>query len=348
MLLVVFPVLAVLPACIASESLHEAAWQGDVNQVRQLLSEGADPMARDADGRTALHNAAQTARLEIMRLLLAQGADPDARTPYGRTPLMLAARWGAHYRGRGSSALKLLLDAGADVDARDRAGSTPLHEAAAGAWKEGARALLAAGAQVNAKSKLGTPLDVAAFTVAEDVGQLLLEHGAEHSVFSAAGLGDLESVKSLIEGSPELLHARGYRDYTPLLLAARGHRLKVVEFLLEEGADPDTMTDHGVTALHIAAQGCGIGKHKNTPYSIASLAIARRLLEAGADPNLAEPDRKISPLHWGAIDGNAEIVRLLIEAGAHVNVRDEKGRTPLSYARDAGIRRALREHGAER
>ncbi len=147
-------------------------------------------------------------------------------------------------------------------------------------------------------------------------------------------------MKSLLEGNPELLHARDCYDYTPLMSATRGRRLKAVEFLLEKGADPDAMTDEGETALQMTAQGDWRANLK--------LEMARRLLEAGADPNLAEPDRKISPLHWAAIGGNVGIVRLLLESGAHVNPRDYKGRTPLSWARDADVRQVLRNHGAEK
>ena len=76
------------------------------------------------------------------------------------------------------------------------------------------------------------------------------------------------------------------------------------------------------TALHLA---CAHGH--------AACAIA--LLDCGADPNLAGPDRK-PPLTLAAEQGHLECVRALLERGAKLELADKRRRTPLLLAVKAG------------
>ena len=80
-----------------------------------------------------------------------------------------------------------------------------------------------------------------------------------------------------------------------------------------------------------------------------------RWLAVGIDPNRLVIDRRAPPLHWAALDGEAEIVRSLLDAGADANGRHEpggRGRTPLLNA--CGLPRhnpevvgLLLKHGAD-
>jgi ankyrin repeat protein len=108
--------------------VFEAATVGDVARLRELLD--ADPdlaRARSADETTALHFAAFFIQPRAASLLLASGADPHSVSPTfgGVTPLHSAAAAGNDETARA------LLDAGADVNARQDGGFTPLHSAAA-------------------------------------------------------------------------------------------------------------------------------------------------------------------------------------------------------------------------
>jgi ankyrin repeat protein len=72
--------------------LIEATIKNDIEMVKQLLSQGADPnVFLDAAKVTPLHFAAQNNCIEIGRMLIKAGADLHAKTyPDGETPLDIA------------------------------------------------------------------------------------------------------------------------------------------------------------------------------------------------------------------------------------------------------------------
>lgn len=97
-----------------------------------------------------IHDAARMGtRQDVEKLLHANPAVRDVRTLLGSTPLHLAAL------NVDSGPLKALIAAGANVNAKDKEGATPLHMAAFATRTEHARLLLEAGADVNAKTDAG-------------------------------------------------------------------------------------------------------------------------------------------------------------------------------------------------
>ena len=100
-------------------------WAAGSNQnpgvIAALLDAGADPSARDKDGKTPLHDAARSNQNpDVIAALLDAGADPSARDKDGKTPLHDAAR-----SNQNPDVIAALLDAGADPSARDEDGRTP-------------------------------------------------------------------------------------------------------------------------------------------------------------------------------------------------------------------------------
>jgi ankyrin repeat protein len=175
------------------------------------------------------------------------------------------------------------------------------------------RALLAAGANVNA---------------AEPDGATALHWAAYED--------DVETARLLIRGGADVKAANRY-GMTPLSLACTNGNGPMVELLLEAGADPNTTLPGGETALMTAAR-------------TGSLAAVKALLARGADPHRKEPKFGQTALMWAAAEGHAGTVRALIAAGADFRVRTPLGFTAFLFAVREGrieVARALLEAGAD-
>ncbi len=70
--------------------LHDAAYRGNVEKVRELVSSGIPVDSLNSEGATPLHWAAFKGHEDVARILLNSGADVNARTKKGSTPLRLA------------------------------------------------------------------------------------------------------------------------------------------------------------------------------------------------------------------------------------------------------------------
>lgn len=164
------------PAVAASEvtdlpsPIMDALYHGRPDEAQRLLEEGG------AD-RLSIHEAAAMGALPRLERLLADNpSDANAWSADGFQPLHLAAFFGR------PDAVALLLARGAEVStpARHAFQVAPLHAALAGPTPQVARALVAAGADVNARQQGGvTPLQEAAANGAVDLVGLLLERGAD-------------------------------------------------------------------------------------------------------------------------------------------------------------------------
>jgi uncharacterized protein len=94
-------------------SIYQAALEGNLNRVSEMLQEGFDVNNTDQDGRTALMYAAFNGFTEIVKILLEKKAMVDMRDQGGKTALMFAAS------GPFPETLKLLLDHHADPNIAD-------------------------------------------------------------------------------------------------------------------------------------------------------------------------------------------------------------------------------------
>ena len=103
-------------------SIHDAAYDGNIEAVKQHLAAGADVNAKEEYGVTPLHRVAYEGHKEIAELLIAKGADVDAKDKQGWTPLHFAAQFGH------KEVVELLIAKGADLNAKDDDddGKTPL------------------------------------------------------------------------------------------------------------------------------------------------------------------------------------------------------------------------------
>jgi ankyrin repeat protein len=205
-----------------------------------------------------------------------------------------------------------LLQQGANANARDEAGDTALMRAALYADVEMMQILVESGAQVQVRAKDGTaPLHRTTHDL--DKMRLLLDRGAPVDDLAMLAAASVPGSQSTLE----LLLAHGGKGragepaYTALMAAAGNGDLEAVNCLLDHGANVKAKTPTGFTAL-IAAALSGNAK------------VVALLLERGADPNaVAELERGIlqTPAGVAASMGHADCLRLLMGAGADVNVQ---------------------------
>jgi len=126
---------------------------------------------------------------------------------------------------------------------------------------------------------------------------------------------------------------------TPLMRAARNGDFAAMQILLAAGADPTLKQPRGTTALMMASGlGRGLGVFAKDYGTEADLRQAVELLvERNVDVN-ASTDDGITAIHLAAQGGLDSIVRVLAKAGARLDVKDKRGRTPVDMAMGVGGR----------
>ncbi len=170
-----------------------------------------------------------------------------------------------------------------------------------------------------------TPAIVAIYWRAGEILHLLRARGVALDVFDASAAGDERRVRELLDAGPSLIRAHASDGWTPLHLAAHFRHERVVELLLERGADVHlrSRNSHANTPLHAALAGG------------AGAPLVRRLIDAGVAVD-ARQGGGYTGLHEAAGIGSEENVRLLLEAGADAEAQTDEGKTPAALATENG------------
>ena len=183
-------------------ALISAARQGGLEQTHLLLDYGADPKIPESNsGYTVLMAAASGERPDVVREILKRHVDVNAHDNNQQTALYAAVENGSwkHEGADGPEVVRLLLEAGADPKIEAPYGSTVLH--IFGVNPTIARQLIAAGANVNARDRLGqTPLFHASNS---DVACLLLQAGADPLARDRTGETALDNARRM--GSKDVI-----------------------------------------------------------------------------------------------------------------------------------------------
>jgi len=214
--------------------LFDAAKSGTAEQVKLLLTFGADPNAATTSGLTALHQAAARGNLDMVKELVQAGAEVNAVTKEGRTPIFYAAA-----RGKAST-VSFLLDKKAEINLADEKGITPLI-LAAGSGNTALVKFLVVNKKANfaATAKDGTTALIAGAKTPEIVKFLAEKMPNVNGVDSdgntvlhlCAETADEETVRKLLYyGAKEDLPNK--KGETPILLAARAGNVDMVKRLL--------------------------------------------------------------------------------------------------------------------
>ncbi len=261
--------------------------QGDDGAVPFAFSRKPPP--KDGGGLTPLVYAVRSNDLDSVKVLLAAGADVNQVSDYGWSPLLVATQNRYYQLGA------FLLEHGADVNLPNKGGWTPLYLATDNRNIESGDYPVRKGDMDHL-----------------DFIKLLLDKGANVN----ARMKDSTETRTVFTN--QWLDENGA---TAFLRASQSGDLVLMKLLLAHGADPKIDTKLHVTALQVAA---GIGWVEGITYEwspASTLEAVKMLLDLGLDAN-AQADTGRTALHGAAHKGRPDVVQVLVDHGAKLDIRD--------------------------
>lgn len=183
------------------------------------------------------------------------------------------------------------------------------------------------------------------------------------ALMTAIKAGDADAVQRLVDERPELASARDENGLPVILLALFHRQPAVADVLLAAGPELGILeaaaTGRADRVRELLANDPQ-ARHERTPEGFTVLGLAAFLggpevvgvlLDAGADPDDdADNPARVRPVHAAVAARDGASLRVLLEAGADPNVRQQGGFTPLhaaAHADEPEIARLLLDHGAD-
>ena len=325
--------------------LHDAVKNGDVDEVRKLLENGANPNVKNGYGDTPLHEAVLENSVEIVTLLMDNGADPRIGNNAGMSPLALSKMTDSpdvQKLLQSRSVVKnpvppMVEPAVIDKPIEEEEGNTPLHVAVLSKDIDEVRRLLENGSNPNVRNSSGqTPLHAAVYVKRVDILNLLIEFGANAKIGNKAGQTPMAYAAGL--GWTE-----GINTLNPLTYKKSGKKSNPSSGIEGSSAVPSTHDIKPSSPSKPSKDGeakKSVEKVEDSPLYAAVLLSKdideiRRLLENGSNPNVRNSSGQ-TPLHAAVYVKRVDILNLLIEFGANAKIGNKAGQTPLVCAEVSG------------
>lgn len=333
--------------------------------MRQLL-ENRQLTDRDlvhVDGSTALHWASQNGHCDIIQLFLSTGlVDVNMPDAAGKTALHWAAAEG-HV-----AVIRILLNEGASADLQSTRGDCAIHAASANGHVDVVEALAGNMRDILITGSEGTALTLAVVNQHCSVVKLLLRYARTRVIrvsrvsrllYKAVENGDVVTLDMLLRHADEM---NPVHDFPLWEAAAAGRNAEqMLRLLLAMGADVRARNSNNETVFfHVARRGlteaCRVlleytdgasindksAYDQSTAFYLACYHQREqlvRILLPHAEVNMRCREG-CTPLHAAA--ANAEITRLLLSAGADVNIRCDNQATPVVFAAEQGSTECVR------
>jgi ankyrin repeat protein len=325
--------------------LHWAVYHSDIPLVERLLEQGASAAVVNRYGSTPLTEAVKLANSELVEKLLDAGAEPDSPNEDGQTALMLAARTGS------LEVAERLVAHGANVNASETwRGQTALMWATDGHFPELTQFLIDQGADVSTRAIVN---DWDAQVTSEPRAQYRPTGGLTPLLYAARS-GCVDCISAILAAG-ENIDRPTPDGVTALMLAIDNLRFDAAAQLLAAGANPHYADWWGRTALYLAVDmhSYPSGVENGNP---AAMPIIEQLLAAGVEVDTQLNMHRVgrggnsqrftdallttgaTPLLRAAITHDHAAMRLLLQYGAHVDLPNVMGVTPLMAAVSLGVR----------
>ena len=324
-----------------NDELLHAARKGDLDLLKRTIARGARLSSKDPDGNTALMIAARFNHPSIVRYLLTRNIKKSARNKIGDTAVHIAVNQ------KNYLSLTELLNNGAPKEMRDKSGNTPLLLATVRGDTRAAELLLKAGAKVDAKNREQQSSYALAGSKGDKTMQNLLKrYGASTRVVArrSAGRSDRAFLKQVRSKNQQ------FAGWSDLMIAARQGNASAVNKLIAAKKDLGFQErKSGKDALSVAME---FG-NKDIARTIATAMLNSRRYQAALSRGMSaaakfgdlevfrlltkggvKSSRKVeeSPMWIATENGRANILKFLIDVGAPMNIKNDKGTSLLILA----------------
>ena len=294
-------------------SLMIACSKGHTETVSLLLQNNAHVNIENIDGITPLISACDNKHTEIASLLLQNHAHVNMQDSNGNSALMYTSTNGS------IEIASLLLQYNTQVNMKSKGGYSSLIIASVNGQKKMVSLLLENGADINLQDMEGSSSLMYAIEGHTEIASLLIQNGAHFNMQNNEGLtslmlafinNDVLSSQLLIASGADLNLRTTIKGYTALMFAIQGRFTDMALYLIDSGADTNITTIKGSTALSYACR-----------YNMT--AVVQQILSTNKTHhttiNTLDEDGH-TPLMIASKHGHVEIVNLLLEAGARVNI----------------------------